>query len=79
MFYFFHQRHQALPIQKGQRHQMVVWLFGSHGYVRFVPYEDNEQRSVEERWSLPKTTTTTTTTIVEADENSDDEILWPEL
>ncbi len=49
------QRHQALSIQSGERHQMVLWLFGRHGYVRVIPYERHEQRPVEERWSLPTT------------------------
>ena len=44
-------RHQALPIQIGQRHQLIIWLFGTYGYVRFVPYEDNEHMSVQKRWS----------------------------
>jgi hypothetical protein len=44
-------RHQALPIQKGERHQLIIWLMGRYGYVRFVPYEEKEQLSVEERWS----------------------------
>jgi hypothetical protein len=47
-------RHQALPIEKGQRHQLIVWLFGRDGYVRFVPYEPDEQMTVKERWSKPK-------------------------
>jgi hypothetical protein len=47
-------RHQALPIEKGQRYQLIVWLFGRDGYVRFVPYEPDEQMTVKERWSKPK-------------------------
>lgn len=47
-------RHQALPIQQGERHQLVVWLMGRDGYVRFVPYEEDERMSIEERWSKPK-------------------------
>lgn len=44
-------RHRALPIAAGQRDQLVVWVFGDHGYVRFVPYEKHEQMSVKERWA----------------------------
>jgi len=44
-------RHQALPIQKGERHQLIIWLFGKDGYVRVAPYETEEQLSVTERWS----------------------------
>ena len=47
-------RHAAEPIAHGERTNMVVWLFGQHGYVRFVPYEENERMSRHERWSKPK-------------------------
>lgn len=47
-------RHRALPIEQGERHQLIVWLFGTNGYVRFAPYENPQDRmSVEERWSPP--------------------------
>lgn len=46
--------HQALPIEKGQRHQLIVWLFGKNGYVRIAPYQKEEQMSVQERWSKPR-------------------------
>eukprot|EP00980_Cylindrotheca_fusiformis_P002830 scaffold672_cov126-Cylindrotheca_fusiformis.AAC.31 len=46
-------RHQALPIGEGERHQLVVWLMGRGGYVRFVPYEEKDLMSVQERWSTP--------------------------
>ena len=48
-------RHAGLPIESGERHNMVMWLFGDHGYVRFAPYEEKEQMSVTERWSKPDT------------------------
>jgi hypothetical protein len=48
-------RHAALPIESGERHNMVMWLFGDHGYVRFAPYEEKEQISVTERWSKTDT------------------------
>lgn len=44
-------RHQALPIQKGERHQLIIWLFGRDGYVRILPYDKEEQLTVTERWS----------------------------
>jgi len=47
-------RHAAEPIAHGERTNMVVWLFGQHGYVRFVPYEEHERMSRRERWSKPK-------------------------
>lgn len=47
-------RHAAEPIEHGERTNMVVWLFGEHGYVRFAPYEEHERMSRRERWSKPK-------------------------
>jgi hypothetical protein len=47
-------RHQALPIHKGQRHQLLMWLFGRDGYVQIAPYDTNEQMTVKQRWSKPK-------------------------
>jgi hypothetical protein len=44
-------RHQTLPIRKGERYQLIVWLFGKEGYVRFAPYEKDELMSLTERWS----------------------------
>lgn len=45
-------RHRALPISGGERHQLIVWLFGPHGYVRFAPYDDlGDRMGVEERWA----------------------------
>ena len=43
-------RHLAKEIATGTRHQLIIWLFGKDGYVRFAPYEKEEQMSVEERW-----------------------------
>jgi len=37
-------RHAALPIEKGNRTNMVLWLFGNHG-------ESHEQLSAKERWT----------------------------
>ena len=47
-------RHAAQPIVQGERTNMVVWLFGEHGYVRFVPYEKHERLSQRQRWSKSK-------------------------
>lgn len=46
-------RHAAQPIRQGERTNMVVWLFGEHGYVRFVPYEERERMSRQKRWTKP--------------------------
>jgi hypothetical protein len=43
-------RHAALPIESGERVNMVLWLFGDHGYVRFAPYDEKDQMSATERW-----------------------------
>lgn len=47
--------HQALPIKTGERHQLIVWLFGRDGYVRVAPYDKHERMNVEQRWSKPET------------------------
>lgn len=54
-------RHAAEPIVHGERTNMVVWLFGEHGYVRFVPYEEHERMSRRERWSKSKRISSPTT------------------
>jgi len=43
-------RHAALPITSGTRHNLVIWLFGEDGTVRFAPYGEDERLSVEQRW-----------------------------
>jgi hypothetical protein len=44
-------RHGAMPISSGQRHNLVIWLYGKDGSVRFAPYQAHEQLSRKERWS----------------------------
>jgi hypothetical protein len=39
-----------LPIEKGARENMIVWLFGKGGDVRFAEYAEAERMGVEERW-----------------------------
>ena len=51
-------RHQAMPIQTGQRHQLIVWLFGRDGYVRFAPYEKKDRMTLQQRWSRRTRTST---------------------
>lgn len=43
-------RHAALPITKGVRENLIVWLFGEDGYVREAPYPEAQRLSVKERW-----------------------------
>jgi hypothetical protein len=56
--------HQALPLKvkdanqpRRRRDQLIVWLFGGNQeedyYVRFLPYEKEDQMTVQERWSKP--------------------------
>lgn len=47
-------RHAAEPIVHGERTNLVVWLFGEHGYVRIVPYDEHERMTPRERWSKSK-------------------------
>ena len=44
------QYHAALPIEEGERVNLVVWQFAKHGVVRFMPYEEAEQLSADKRW-----------------------------
>lgn len=44
-------RHGALPIENGQRLNLVIWLYGRDGSVRCAPYEEKEQLSIMQRWS----------------------------
>jgi hypothetical protein len=45
-------RHGSIPLQSGQRNNLVIWLHGKDGYVRISPYEKDEQLTVSERWSF---------------------------
>lgn len=48
-------RHASLPLcGKGERTNMIVWLYGKNGYVRIAPYEPQERLSREQRWSKMK-------------------------
>ena len=49
-------RHAALPITKGERTNLIVWVHGKNGYVRIAPYEDKEERlTLLQRWWSPTT------------------------
>ena len=47
-------RHSAYPISRGHRTNLIIWLFGKDGYVRFAPYQKNETMSINDRWGDPK-------------------------
>lgn len=49
-------RHAALPIERGTRTNLVIWLFGKDGYVRVAPYAKEEQLTPAERWAKPRPT-----------------------
>jgi hypothetical protein len=45
-------RHAALPIEEGERTNLVIWLHGKHHYVRIDPYDDESERlTPQHRWS----------------------------
>ena len=44
-------RHQALPLESGERTNMIIWLHGEGGVVRVAPYSTGEQLTAESRWS----------------------------
>lgn len=45
------QYHSALPIESGERINLIVWLHGKYEVVRVAPYAEEEQTSPSERWS----------------------------
>jgi len=45
------QYHAALPIDSGERVNMIVWLHGKYEVVRVAPYAELEQLSAQQRWS----------------------------
>lgn len=46
-------KHAALPIERGSRTNLIVWLFGKDGYVRVAPYNFHERLRPMERWEHP--------------------------
>jgi len=45
------QYHSALPLESGERVNLVVWLFGEHGVVRVAPHDPFERLSAHQRWA----------------------------
>lgn len=43
-------KHQALPLEGGERTNLVLWLMGDHGVVRVAPYPLSEQLAPSQRW-----------------------------
>jgi hypothetical protein len=42
--------HGVAPV-RGARSNLVVWLFGEHGYVRVAPYTQEEVRQNQKQWA----------------------------
>lgn len=45
------QYHAALPIESGERVNLVLWLHAKHEVVRFAPYPEPERLSAVQRWN----------------------------
>ena len=43
-------RHSASLLTTGERHNLVMWVFGIDGYVRVAPYPIEEQSTPQSRW-----------------------------
>lgn len=44
------QYHSALPIESGERANLIVWLFGKHGVVRFAAHDETDRLDAQARW-----------------------------
>ena len=42
--------HSALPIDSGERANLIVWLMGRHDVVRVAPHEEADRLSAAQRW-----------------------------
>ena len=45
------QYHSAKPIEAGERANLIVWLHGPHGVVRFAPHDEADRLSPRQRWA----------------------------
>ena len=45
--------HAALPITKGERSNLVLWLVGKNGHTSYFPYAPGERMTRQERWTKP--------------------------
>jgi hypothetical protein len=36
-------RHGTMPLTKGERTNLVIWVYGPHGYVRIRPYDNTDE------------------------------------
>jgi len=44
------QYHAALPLESGERVNLVVWCFAKHDVVRFAPHDERDRLSAAQRW-----------------------------
>ena len=44
------QFHAALPIESGERVNLVVWCFAKHDVVRFAPHDERDRLNAMQRW-----------------------------
>lgn len=44
------QYHSAKPIEDGERANLIVWLHGKYGVVRFAPHDEADRMTAWQRW-----------------------------
>lgn len=44
------QYHSAKPIESGERANLIVWLHGPYGVVRFAPHDEPDRLTAAQRW-----------------------------
>ena len=44
------QFHETLPLEEGERLNLVLWMFARHGVVRVAPYPNEQRVGATERW-----------------------------
>eukprot|EP00550_Attheya_septentrionalis_P002466 CAMPEP_0198284092 /NCGR_PEP_ID=MMETSP1449-20131203/3608_1 /TAXON_ID=420275 /ORGANISM="Attheya septentrionalis, Strain CCMP2084" /LENGTH=355 /DNA_ID=CAMNT_0043981007 /DNA_START=2322 /DNA_END=3389 /DNA_ORIENTATION=- len=45
------QMHEALPLKSGKRVNLIIWIHGKDGHVRYAPYEKDEQEHYSVAWT----------------------------
>ena len=45
------QYHSALPTTAGERVNLIVWIHGAHGVVRFAPHDEGDRLTSTQRWA----------------------------
>jgi len=52
LFHRGQHKHQALELTKGERTNLVIWLFAEYGVVRVAPYPADKRLTARQRWEL---------------------------